>query len=332
MDLKALESASRLLVEARLRPVQGERFQPTGFPDLGPATYTLPDGTAMLLVESAQSVANRLETVCWDEGAADLDPALAGLPYVRVIDKDGQVVTNSILEAHRLNSPYILESEDKSFFEHLRGELEAVSGKATDRRLLARVLFRYDPSAVLHGVFLAKKELAGGRFRLPRVISGFVEARHVCPAESGGVKNDRVNPSGDTSKGFGNVPFHRTEFVAASIVAYFNMDLATLRGYGLEPEAERCLLCLGLWKLRRFLDSPMRLRTACDFECERIDIARPKGFVLPECDEIGRALRDAVGGCASRGLFVSPPVTDVVYKPGKPAAKHGKGEEGGEDE
>ena len=48
-------------MEADLKPLQGERFQPTGFPDLGAATYQLPDGTRMLLVESAQSMANHLE-------------------------------------------------------------------------------------------------------------------------------------------------------------------------------------------------------------------------------------------------------------------------------
>jgi hypothetical protein len=54
-DLHSLASVPRLLLEAHLAPVQGDRFQPAGFPDLGPATYTLPDGTDMLLVESTQS-------------------------------------------------------------------------------------------------------------------------------------------------------------------------------------------------------------------------------------------------------------------------------------
>ena len=45
---------SRILVEAELEPMQGQRFQPTGFADLGAATYTLPNGTRMLLVEYGQ--------------------------------------------------------------------------------------------------------------------------------------------------------------------------------------------------------------------------------------------------------------------------------------
>src|SRR5713226_2629119 len=102
-----LNAASRLLIEAELKPVQGDRFQATGFADLGPAQYQAPDGTAMVLVESAQSMANRLESVCWDEAAGDVIAPLKGLPYVRVSNGNG-TLTNSILEAHRINSPYIL--------------------------------------------------------------------------------------------------------------------------------------------------------------------------------------------------------------------------------
>ena len=67
-----------------LKPIQGDRFQTTGFPDLGPARYQLHDGTEMLLVESSQSVANRLEAVCWDDAAGDLVKSLTGLPYVKI--------------------------------------------------------------------------------------------------------------------------------------------------------------------------------------------------------------------------------------------------------
>ncbi|MEL6613191.1 MAG: type I-U CRISPR-associated RAMP protein Csb1/Cas7u, partial [Bacteroidota bacterium] len=101
-------TTARILADVPLRPLQGARFQPTGFPDLGAATYERPtkDGTvSMLLVESPQSVANRLETVCID-AAGDLMPPLHGLPYVRVEDAEGKL-TSSLEEAHRLNSPYI---------------------------------------------------------------------------------------------------------------------------------------------------------------------------------------------------------------------------------
>ncbi len=80
MNPDSLNNLPRVIFEADLKPAAGDRFQPTGFADLGAAEYELPDGTKMLLVESAQSVANRLERTCLDGEAADLDPALAGLP------------------------------------------------------------------------------------------------------------------------------------------------------------------------------------------------------------------------------------------------------------
>ena len=80
MDYTTLENAPRLLIEAELKPLQGHRFQPTGFADLGPARYKAPDGTEMLLVESAQSVANRLEFAIWDDARDDLIADVKGLP------------------------------------------------------------------------------------------------------------------------------------------------------------------------------------------------------------------------------------------------------------
>ena len=108
-----------------------------------------------------------------------------------------------------------------------------------------------DTNALLHGVFLAKKELAGGRLRLPRSLSAFIEAGNARVATSGGVKNDSVHPKGDTAKGFGNVPFSRDEWVAERIVAYFNLDLRQIRAFGLGEDADRLLIALALFKIRR---------------------------------------------------------------------------------
>jgi CRISPR-associated protein Csb1 len=284
LDLSPLATAPRLLLKARLQPLQGTRFQPTGFPEIGAAQYDGPDGTPMLLVESAQSVANRLETVCWDRVADDWVEPLRGLSVIKVRDKDGKPLTNSVLEAHRINSPYILEGADKTVFDQLKGELADMEEGIVDLRQLAQVLLRLDINALLHGVFLAKKELAGGRLRLPRALSGFIEASGVRVAASGGVKNDSVNPSGDTAKGFGNVPYSRDEFVAPEISAYFNLDLAQLRGYGFGPAVHELLLALALYKVRAFLASGLRLRTACDLDCEVLEVQRPQGFVVPEID------------------------------------------------
>lgn len=320
IDFSPLADRPRLLIEADLRPIQGSRFQPTGFPDLGAAEYEGPGGNArMLLVESAQSMANRLESVCWDSVADDWVGPLRGLPLVKVLNENGEPLTNSVLEAHRLNSPYILEGKDRTVYDALRAELAEMEEGAVDIRKLAGTLLRLDMNAVLHGVFLAKKDLAGGRLRIPRALSAFIEAEEVKVAASGGVKNDRVNPSGDTAKGFGNVPFARDEYVAPKITAYFNLDLAQIRAFGLGANVERLLVGLALFKIRHFLTSGLRLRTACDLDVKTIRVTRPESFELPDLSTLDQAMPSLIEAVASetangRGRFAEPRVTEVTYR------------------
>ena len=312
MDLAKLKDQPRLLMDVSLRPRQGTRFQPTGFPDLGAATYQLNDGTQMLLVESAQSMANRMEAACWDDATADWVPALKGLPYVKVTDRAGKFITNSVLEAHRLNSPYILESKDKGFFNKLKAELAPMATGRVDNKALAGALLRYDINCLLHGVFLAKSELAGGRLRLPRALSGFVEAGQVTHVPSGGVKMDIVDPGGDTKKGFGHVPFHREEFTG-EIKGYFNLDLAQIRSYALGSEVEELLTALALYKVRRVLGMGLRFRTACDLEpVGEPRVKLPEGFVLPSLRDLEAMMPGIIQ--KAKGHFADPPVTPVIYE------------------
>ncbi|GKT07591.1 type I-U CRISPR-associated RAMP protein Csb1/Cas7u [Desulforhabdus sp. TSK] len=314
LDFSGLDHAPRLLLEADLKPIQGTRFQPTGFPDLGAAVYDAPDGQRMLLVESAQSMANRLEAVCWDATADDWAVSLRGVPFIRVVDEKGRTLTNSVLEAHRINSPYILEGKDKSVLDTLKKALASMEEGAVNIRELARVLLRLDTNALIHGVFLAKKELAGGRLRLPRLLSAFIEAEDIAVAQSGGVKNDHVNPSGDASKGFGNVPFSRDEYTASRITAYFNIDLAQLRGFALGNGAEAMLLGIISYKILSFLNDGLRLRTACDLECTNLRVTRPEKFRMPSLSELKQSLPGLIQEVADQGIFVEPRITTVTWR------------------
>ena len=314
-----LEEQPRLLLEAQLRPIQGKRFQPTGFPDLGTAKYEAPGANGkvdMVLVESAQSMANRLEAVCWDAGRDKVVDVLDGMPYVHVdLWEQGQT-TNSIIEPHRLNSPYILESDDTTVLDKLKLRLADRARGQVDLQELARVLAEMDANSLLHGVFLAKRDLAGGRYRLPRALSAFIEATSVTPADSGGVKNDPVDPRGDRNKGFGNVPFHRTEYTAECITAFFNFDLAQIRAYPLGTTGERFLIALALWKVRKFLETGLRLRTACDLVMDGgLTVMRPTdGFSVPSTAELEAELPALIAACASEGIFGEPPVTRMTFK------------------
>ena len=313
MNFDALKNEPRILFEARLTPAQGHRFQPTGFPDLGAAEYTVqtPKGAAqMLLVESAQSMANRLENAIWDEANDDLVPELKGLPYVRSNIEPG-VTTTSIQEAHRLNSPFIVTSDK---FGQIKEDIGYKKGKPFDRRALAKALLKYDPNSLLHGIFLEK---VGGTVRLPRCISAFVEAKNVLVVASGGVKFDRVQPEtggesgyGKAKDGYGNVPFHRDEYTAQEITAYFNIDLALLRGLGLEAAAQDMLIALALFKVRRFLHSGLRLRTACDLEVAGdVVVKRPKAWAVPGLDALEKALPKLI---EKAGPGLADPVVTVT--------------------
>ncbi len=316
IDLSSLNTVNRLLFTIPLKPLQGQRFQPTGFPSLGAATFQTKLGTS-LLVESAQSMANRLELTIWDEAANNLKSEFASLSHVRVM-RHGNFLTDTVLESHRINSPYILEGADKTFSTKIKGDLDVLETGPINRRKLSEVLLKYDIGSLLHGVFLAKKELAGGRLRLSRAIEAFIEADGVRAAASGGVKNDHVNPSGVTKDGFGNVPFARDEFTADSLNLYVKLDLTQIRGYGLGLEVERLLILLALFKVRALLDGNLRLRTACDL-CtvnETVTASAPKGFALPQIQDLLDALRPAIATCQEK-MIVSEVAFNDELKKGK---------------
>lgn len=329
INLSQLDNANRLLMTVPLRPVQGDRFQPTGFPSLGAATYQTNEGRK-LLVESPQSMANRLELTCWDVAQNKPVKALDGISHVTVTRK-GRFLTDSILEAHRINSPYLLEGKDKHFFTRLKEELGGLEEGPIDRKKLAEALLRFDIGSLIHGVFLAKKDLAGGRLRVARTLSAFIEASRADVAASGGVKNDHVNPSGDTKSGFGNVPFARDEYVAERIHCYFNLDLAQIRGYGLGEPVVRLLILLALFKMRKLIDGDLRLRTACDLTVDRtasIAVA-PEDFTLPTLEELAGngvadgALQKAIAACREKMAHTVVTFEDELKK-GKEKADSGE--------
>ena len=299
------EGERRILIEVDLQPLQGSRFQATGFPDLGAAEYEHSDGKPALLVESSQSMANRLEDVCLNDDKSDFVEALKDLPMIKVVDGGGKPLTNSVREAHRINSYYILESDSKGTEvkdEFNKLKLKTTNGWDTRPSEIAKILFQIDINSLLHGMWIAKKDVAGGRMRLPRAISSFIEATEAHPAISGGVKIDHVNPGkedggGGAEAGQGNIPYSRVEHTAKTITAYFNIDLEQIRKYRLADEQTKLLFNLALWKVRKFLDSGLRLRTACDFRIQGDMRCVPSDFVLPDASELDKRIKESIALC-----------------------------------
>ncbi len=328
MDLTALTATTctirRLLFDIPLEPIQGTRFQPTGFPDLGAAIYQAGDSDA-LLVESAQSMANRLEATVWDAATDTLIHAAAGLSFVRVIDQGGKFITASVLEAHRLNSFYIEKSDGDFAKKTLPIALGVDKKRPLDRKKFTAGVFSLDVNALLHGLFMASKEgskdgTKDGRMRIARSLSSFIEAEDVSVAASGGVKSDRVQPekseTGGAAEGQGNVPFHREEYTARRITASVSLDLEQVRGYGLPPAAINLLVTLALYKIRALFEGGLRLRTACDLAVKDAydwKARAPAKFALPSLADLTAALPMAVSACAAQFAGTNG-VTTVTFK------------------
>lgn len=319
MSIASLLDAPRIKIVAKLAPLAGTRFQPTGFPDLGAATYPSPTDpeTTLLLVESVQSMANRLEAQFWPVGSLAPASAAEGLPYVRVASETGEYLTSSRTESHRLASAYVKDAD----FNGVKGldligeRLGLAKNQPMDHARVHRAIFSLDPLCLLHGVFFADKTWPG-QPKIARAVSAFVEAEGVQEAYSGGVKFDHVSNSGDkesgkdAKEGFGNVPFPRTEYVARSITAYFVIDTSQIRRYHLDRREQELLLALALLEIRSLLDEGLRLRTACDLEVvEEPSIERPAGIALPDQETLGGWVRERIGSAQSPldGVYATKP-------------------------
>lgn len=308
---------NRRLFDVSLQPVQGTRFAPTGFADLGAALFDRPKGkkdwVSCLLVESAQSMANRLEATVWDDGTKAPIAAIGGLPYIVIVNADGDHLSSSREESHRLASAYVRAAaiDGQKGSEWLVDQLGLEKDKPLDYHQLALAVFRIDPLALIHGVFFAGKGAAEfpGQPKFTRVITGFIEAEDVRRAESGGVKKDIVSHTqadsgGDSSDGYGSIPFGRTEWTARSITASINIDLAQLRSYGLPAPAQQLLETLALLEVSLLLSEPLRLRTNCDLErASEGPIEDRSGSLLQTSESLEASVKDLIVECRNADLL-----------------------------
>jgi len=164
---------------------------------------------------------------------------------------------------------------------------------------VARACFALDPLSLVHGVFFAQKPWPW-QPKIARAVTSFIEAAGAAPAVSGGVKRDTVTNTvaegHGTAEGYGTVPHHRVEYTADTITAYFAIDHAQLRSYGLSDAATALLAALIDFEIGSLLDGGLRLRTACDLTVKEVVGERPDtaeaatriGKLAAECaDELG---------------------------------------------
>jgi CRISPR-associated protein Csb1 len=324
--IEGLENETRLVIDAQLEPMAGSTFQPTGFPDLGAATFQRPGDPPSVLVESVQSMTNRLEDIGWDAAANEPAAPISGLPYVRIEAADGAFLTSSRLEPHRLAAAYVRDAvfDGTSGGDVVTEKLGLASDRPLDWSTIYRGIFDLDPLCLVHGVFFSAKEWHGNP-KVRRAVSAVIEAHDVAPVISGGLKRDDVTfKAGEgrgAEEGYGFVPFGRTEYTAKEIVLSAVVDLAQIRGYGLDDAETSLLTYIALWELATLLEHPLRLRTACDLAVTSIRVRRPDGYGFPSAESLASALSLAASALDAPGALRG------VWSPPKAKAKPG-GEEG----
>lgn len=316
-----------------LAPLVGSRFQPTGFPDIGAARFERFDASAKqgsggfvdaLLVESAQSMANRLEATGLDANRRPTGP-LAELPWVEVVDDAGEFVTSSRAEAHRLAGAYLRHASlgDRTLADVLCERFDLQEAKPMDHHRVVREVFSLDPLSVLHGVFFAIKSWPF-QPKITRAITCFVEALDVRRADSGGVKTDDVlHALGGTKlsadSGYGMVPHHREEWTARAVKLSASLDRHILATSGLSAAAVELLETIAAYELAVTLRSGLRFRTACDLQIiddrhEPMDASRvvdADGEPLGEPDDLATKIRELSTTCPE--LDVSERPTTVIW-------------------
>lgn len=311
-----LWDVDRLVVRVRWQPLQSDRFQPTNFPNLGAAEYVRPGGksdTRVVVVESPQSMTNRLESLSWDTLRESPTGPFVGLPYVEVLRKTGQHLTSSREEAHRLNGAWLrksaLQQEGTDWIPYVNERLGLQTHTPLVWSRIYPALYDLDPFCLLHGLFLADEKFLG-QPKVARALTATMDAYGVSEVVSGGVKKDTVVAknvdTGGSQEGFGFIPFSRTEYVADCIESRFVLDLAQLRSYGLDPVQTETLYLLGLWEIRAMASRPQRLRTFCDLQATEVSLMGMPGQ-LPGLDELEVLAADRVPPA-------SPDPLRLVYK------------------
>lgn len=285
--LDQMYEKDRVIITAQLSLANGAFLQPTGFPDIGSCIYTDADGKKRCLIESEQSMANRLEAVCMKAPGYWVDE----LNYLPVIEvrANGTLLATNLTEPHRIASSYVLESQlnGSDVRSTLETKLELGNGGSTwplDKRdALEKLIFALDPGALLHGFQFVQWKFVG--LRQTRLLSARLECELAEEPEVqyGMVKFDLIDPGAQaegTNKGQSIAAKSRVVPAKNGITATFDIDLLGLKNLSLGDEEKRFLLALALWKIGAFLSnkpafdarsrqtSPsLRLRADCYLTC-----------------------------------------------------------------
>lgn len=346
--LEAVYSQDHILITAALELVNGRFLQPTGFPDIGACIYRDKDGRRWCLVESEQSMANRLEAVCMRDPGVWVDE-LKALPVIAVRDPQGELLTTNLCEPHRCASSYVLEAEIdrgrtmKQLFESKLGLRKGGDSWPLDKRAeLDKLVFALDPGALLHGFQFVQWKFVG--LRQTRLLHARLEAELADEPEVhyGMVKWDAIEPESARVEraNKGQSIAAKTRIVPVGLSASFEIDVLGLKGLALQDLQKKFLLSLALWKIGAFLANrpsfdprsrqtlpSLRLRADCYLRCSSVSWKSNAGEALTSANDLMGALQNPppfrevleqvfadVSSGNDNALQYEGPVVKVTYK------------------
>jgi len=309
--LEALYQQDQVVITASLELANGRFLQPTGFPDIGACIYRDKEGRRWCLVESEQSVANRLEAVCMKDPGVWADD-LKGLPLVAVRDPRRDLLTTSLCEPHRIASSYVLDGKTdsgKTMKELFEGRLGLKQGGDSwplgKRAELEKLIFALDPGALLHGFQFVQWKFVG--LRQTRLLHGRLEAKLADEPEVhyGMVKWDAIEPESTREEraNKGQSIAAKSRIVPKEITAWFEIDALGLKSLGLDQTQKKFLFGVALWKIGAFLANrpsfdprsrqtlpSLRLRADCYLRCKSVSWTGDSATGETTTDELMKAL------------------------------------------
>jgi len=288
--LDTLYGQGRVVITAALKLTNGHFLQPTGFPDIDACVYRDKEGRRWCLVESEQSMSNRLEAVSMKSPGVWVDD-LKGLPLIAVKNKESDLLATNLTEPHRLASSYVLDgkrggntTDMRALFENKLGLRNGGDFWPLDKRAdLEKLVFALDPAALLHGFQFVQWKFVG--LRQTRLIHARLEAELADDPEVhyGMVKWDAIEPESTREEraNKGQSIAAKSRIVPKDITATFDIDVLALKSLSIQEERKKFLLGLALWKIGAFLANKasfdprsretrpsLRLRADCYLTCD----------------------------------------------------------------
>jgi CRISPR-associated protein Csb1 len=316
-------------------------FNPSIFPNVGRLIFRLQDKDC-LIMDSFASVTNMLEGTVQLPGTEA--PIFEGLPYIKMVDGDGNYRATSLTLPHRIASGYLLKNKSamldgKKFGDGIKAEI-VTNG-------LHKTLLKYCPMSLLHGVWFS--QLEGGNYKISKSITGSLLAVDVKEAIVGGLSMDNVwksaetldlsdfadNPKKASEVGVGMIPHSTTRYVCDRVMGSFQISDLQIESYPIPPEGKRLLKALAVYEVLAFIETVPMHRTDCNLQVIDVEINQPLTVGEQELKTSAAAkvaVEEAIKDCQKSSILGAVQEVSVTLKeksktdpapkkPGKNSAK-----------